>query len=1324
MKKTFGILATLLLAVCGIGEVQAAITPSTGAVQPGQWNANLEACKQYAQDNQLPLLAIWSTEGCHFCKMFQPVIETAVFNNWLNEVKPVMYYAHASSYAADRKNADWVSATGQRGELTDFPFVRVWWPAQKKDLYFTGRKANFGAKDLSPSDVDGQAVKLIEKIKTAIGDWRLESYNGGSFVTGTTDGSHLEAFAGAAAQVLVPVDREASLATKAARNLIILSGAAAGSVSVEWQAGESGRKFAAVPVPSLAAGNVIDLTLTDANDSRQASRGTTQIRIVANTAGDRISNPMISGSEAGKWTADLAAAKAGNRYTLVVVSGVLWCPWCLGLERDVLNTDAFRNWANESNLSLVAIDNLKRSADDNVKTAPYSISTVANGAAPSLYSYDVGENGKSGAAFVSRNGLAVAACSDKLQANHELGYLGGELCEPEAFRTGYPTVLLLDQSGKIRGRLNEKCEQATKDAAGVYPYDTNENIQRLKDLLALAQAGEDANLDQYPTRTSLTYGIGDAGVSAALSVNEPGKVFKLVGVPAGKVSFAVSGKSYDRPVRLAVLKASTKSVTQKRYGAAVDTKSVETATEVASGAESVSCILDSQNTYYLKVSSFEDAATAAYGTTGTKLTVSFTGSAVLTPSYAAGSYTTTKDSVAMEIDPAKGDKYKLSGFTAASLAEYFTGPADGLYTLKSGVSGTITLGVDDPARTPLQYRVWDPGSVAIDQTGETQVFKYIGGTVFTVTRMGGGSGACSVNVSVVGGDAVNGVRYDWQPQKLSWGDGETGTKTLIFEMKDYSAYYPNETVVLGLTDYECSEGGSASASTYSLILCDTDKPVSAKTTYNVTAYAGFAASLGGDPLDALVYNVAGDGKVTVSLANRLPTGLKLVYNYDKALGLGAIELQGSAKKPSGKASYSFTLTERRGRERAEGPASTINLTVLDPNEVNPFVMKAIKKTIPLFAGNELVGEMAFSQTKQGKLTLSYTTAAYPKKLQLTGQWADLDGDGTAVALLEGKKNGAWAQVELKKGGTLVVTAFDASNIKGVTSGEIALADFDGSAFAGYYTVALPAAQVVGPQVVSYGSAYMTLTMTSKSAIKKGTVKYAVVYPDGKKASGTATLLRYDANFAALNIFAVSGKSILTAPLKIRINAASAPSYRAVIVQDGRVAQWSYTDRRLAFKRELSLYGSYYPEDGSLVECCGGETLAQFELVADKLAPGRYGAFTGVPANFARLAIEESKISTLEKRVTGLSFSFKRKTGIFSGKAQVEMEGKSVSCSFTGIIFPGWAVCTDCGKGGVVDTLIPIDEKPLGRGTCTFSDKVDGVSLTRGMDVQLNVIPAN
>lgn len=1323
MKKTFGILVTLLLTVCGIGDAQAAITPSTGAVQPGQWNGNLEACKKYAQDNKLPLLAIWSTEGCHFCKMFQPVIETAEFNNWLSEVKPVMYYAHAQSYSTDRKNADWVSATGQKGELTDFPFVRVWWPAQSKDLYFTGRKANFGAKDLQPNDVAGQAVKLIEKIKTVFGDWRLETYNGGSFVTGTTDGSHLEAFAGAVVQVAVPVDREKSLAAKAAKNVITLSGAATGSVSVEWKAGESGRKYATVNVPSLTAGKVITLTLTDANDSKKTSRGTTQIRIVANTAGDKISNPMISGSDVGKWTTDFAAAKASKRYTLVVVSGVLWCPWCLGLERDVLNKDAFKTWAKNNNLSLVVIDNLKRSADDNVKTAPYSISTVANGAAPSLYSYAVGENGKSGAAFISRNGLSATACSDKLQANHNLGYLGGELCEPEAFRTGYPTVLLLDPNGKVRGRLNEKCEQKTKDATGVYPYDTNENIQRLKDLLALAKASQNENLNQYPSKTALTYGIGDAGVSASLSVNEPGKVFKLVGVPNGKVSFAVSGR-YNRPVKLTVLKASTRSVTQKKNGATVATKNVATTTEVASGTESVDCILDSQNTYYLKVSSFADAATAAYGTTGTELTVSFTGSAVLMPSYALGSHTTTKDSVAMEIDPSKGSKYKLSGFTADSLAKYFTGPASGVYTLKSGVSGTIALGVDDPGRTPLQYRVWDPGSVAIDQTGEEQVFKYIGETTFTVTRKGGGSGACSVNVSVVGGDAKNGVRYDWKPQKLSWGDGETGTKTLTFKMKDYSAYYPNETVVLGLTDYACSEGGSASTSKYSLILCDTDKPVSAKTTYNVTAYAGFAASLGGDPLDALVYNVAGDGKVTVSLANRLPTGLKLVYNYDKDLGLGAIELQGSPKKPSAKASYSFTLSEKRGREKAEGPESTINLTVLDPNEVNPFVMTAIRKTIPLFAENELVGEMDFSQTKQGKLTLSYTTAAYPKKLQLTGQWADLDKDGTAVAQLEGKKNGALAQVTLTKDGTLEVTAYDASNLKGVTSGKIALADFDYSAFAGYYTVALPVAQVDGPQVVSYGSAYMTLTMTSKSAIKKGSVKYVVVYPDGKKASGTATLLKYDANFAALNIFASSGKSVLTAPLKIRINAALASSYRAVIVQDGCVAQWSYADRKLAFKRLLSVYGSYYPEDGSLVECCGGETLAQFELVADKLAPGRYGAFTGVPANLAKLIIEESKISTLEKRVTGLSFSFKRKTGIFSGKVQVEMEDKSVSCSFTGIIFPGWAVCTDCGKGGVVDTLIPIDEKPLGCGTCTFTDKVDGVSLTRGMDVQLNIIPEN
>ena len=59
--------------------------------------------------------------------------------------------------------------------------------------------------------------------------------------------------------------------------------------------------------------------------------------------------PRWTGAVTAEWTMDRAAAldaaKRNGKWTLVLVSGAWWCPWCQPFEEKVLDTDAWRSYA-------------------------------------------------------------------------------------------------------------------------------------------------------------------------------------------------------------------------------------------------------------------------------------------------------------------------------------------------------------------------------------------------------------------------------------------------------------------------------------------------------------------------------------------------------------------------------------------------------------------------------------------------------------------------------------------------------------------------------------------------------------------------------------------------------------------------------------------------------------------------------------------------------------------------------------------------------------------------------------------------------------------
>src|SRR5271170_3230295 len=51
-----------------------------------------------------------------------------------------------------------------------------------------------------------------------------------------------------------------------------------------------------------------------------------------------------------------AQAKAGNSNILLDFTGSDWCPWCQKMDREVLNTQQFQDYAERANLALMLVD--------------------------------------------------------------------------------------------------------------------------------------------------------------------------------------------------------------------------------------------------------------------------------------------------------------------------------------------------------------------------------------------------------------------------------------------------------------------------------------------------------------------------------------------------------------------------------------------------------------------------------------------------------------------------------------------------------------------------------------------------------------------------------------------------------------------------------------------------------------------------------------------------------------------------------------------------------------------------------------------------------
>lgn len=582
-----------------------------------------------------------------------------------------------------------------------------------------------------------------------------------------------------------------------------------------------------------------------------------------------------------------------------------------------------------------------------------------------------------------------------------------------------------------------------------------------------------------------------------------------------------------------------------------------------------------------------------------------------------------------------------------------------------------------------------PGSVAFDDS-EISIFTHEGAGEIAVTRRDGGSGAVSVRVKVVAEDEAASGCYEWADPVVSWGDGEQGTKVLSFKLAKGQTVAGMAKVTLRL---QAVSSGSTVISESPLVitLVGSDEPMLEKTSYDVNAYLKFSGQV-----EFGVFNVRDPKKVKLTLAKesgRLPSGMKL--KYDKATG--KVVLSGSPKKTGDYVIVVF-LSETRTTGKVVGETSTIRISVKDPELINPFVAnKRDKRSYPLYVardgGRLLVGMLDLAISSANKITAKYA-GTESGSILFSGNWMAMDEDsGMASATLE--KKGAVLALSMDTNGC-VRTHLRVPETYSYFSGEDFEAECpffesnDFSAYKGCYTVALPAADG------SCGCGYLTLQMTSSSAVRTGKVKFSGMSPEGKSLSGYAYLMPRG-EVAGLSVFKRVSSAILGADLEIKPNGSvnwnnpsDILSREVVNAADGTVSYW-LTDTDFV---ACGVAGSWYK---------AGATMEEF-----------VSAFYVNPKTAFRLVIGNEVIGTLVANgkkfdfdATGSrsKFSINAKTGVFSGKT-----GRG---SFKGVLVLGWYENCDCGEG--------IPEFPFGSGTQWWSERRDGKSVKCSTTVSVQAI---
>lgn len=152
---------------------------ASAAIKLGQWHAGFSKMKKYAVDNKVPLLAVWSNgDACGHCTHFEKVCMASAFTKWQKTSGVAFWFGCSKDKTADDKFEGTGFMFARNGKLYGYPFVRLYWPAGKVDIWKSGDDWTGGIKEGSLSKC---VTKFLNALKAA-----LKNYKPGATTTTTT----------------------------------------------------------------------------------------------------------------------------------------------------------------------------------------------------------------------------------------------------------------------------------------------------------------------------------------------------------------------------------------------------------------------------------------------------------------------------------------------------------------------------------------------------------------------------------------------------------------------------------------------------------------------------------------------------------------------------------------------------------------------------------------------------------------------------------------------------------------------------------------------------------------------------------------------------------------------------------------------------------------------------------------------------------------------------------------------------------------------------------------------------------------------------------
>lgn len=829
------------------------------AFKAGEWNSNFTAIKEKADADNVPLVAFWANPGCAFCKKLETALNTPAGYAWQKE----RGYYFVFGYGKSGEHGKVKSFTRHASGL--FPYVAVYW---KQGLRGTStQKKNFSGRSGMMTVTSGDlANQFMQTVEYWLGDYAPQgAYVGGTFAgEEETAGHRLEAEAGTT-NVTFTLVRDEAAAKVATNHLLTVTGpdGAVATNTVVWRAGEAEQALTLdlEDYPAFDAdGETLTLAVLDAGGEVQDTRTVT---FVARANG--VVNPLWIGERTaetlafGEWTMDFEAAtnKAaradGEAYTLVAVSGALWCPDCANTERNFLNVadaegeNRFKAWAASNGVALVTVDVPNFKADGAFESPTFlsrrAFATTlarmreypASGADAALTNAML----RSGLGYLTRKGVSDEAAAAALARNYALVRRGGLLHSPidaNDNRTGVPIFVLLRKDGTVAARLTRFAATSPMASAREQWGDI---IKRFDEMLAVAASAGEGSPHADPNEFANDAPQGAVGFAAnggaaagELSHADFRDVFRLDGVGGNALQkVTVTGTTGAR-------------VTASFLALDADGKKVTVGTPVTGALTAEGFALEhtftAAGTYYVEVAGADitDAAFAVESPAEMNFhPYALAGAVVLVPQETRATATapTGSDQVVMRLE--KGQKYRIQGLKVDAVGDALTpdDPSDpyGLFfTAKTG--GDVSLTCQNTEGT-VTYSLWNPGKVGFTAAART-VKENVGSVVVAVARTGAASGRVELKVSLdaeattlYNSDGKS--RFAFKDAVLVWEEGETGEKTVTIDVLDDMRFDGTGVVALTLEQVGGDGTPEVAGGAFALTVTDDDKQSAGKAAF-------------------------------------------------------------------------------------------------------------------------------------------------------------------------------------------------------------------------------------------------------------------------------------------------------------------------------------------------------------------------------------------------------------------------------------------------------------------------------------------------------------